>query len=161
MGQGGPALNAVQMQQPQHAQMQENQNMGQHQNMNINGPRPGNRLINTVPLCWVLLRCRGPCHVPFVENGGCWVYGRLPVAGTAAQPPEMGTVPATGSLSATQQPPFSTKWTWQGPRQRSRNHHNGTVSTRRLPRRGPMHATPATAATTAGRISTATTNEIR
>ena len=38
VGKGGPALNAVQMQQPQHAQMQENQNMGQHQNMNMNGP---------------------------------------------------------------------------------------------------------------------------
>ena len=38
VGQGGPALNAVQMQQPQHAQMQANQNMGQHQNMNMNGP---------------------------------------------------------------------------------------------------------------------------
>ena len=36
--QGRPALNMVQMQQPQHAQMQANQNMGQHQNMNMNGP---------------------------------------------------------------------------------------------------------------------------
>ena len=38
VGQGGPAANAVQMQQPQHAQMQANQNMWQHQNMNMNGP---------------------------------------------------------------------------------------------------------------------------
>ena len=37
VGQGGPALNAVQMQQPQHPQMEANQNMGQHQNMNMNG----------------------------------------------------------------------------------------------------------------------------
>ena len=33
IGQGGPAINAVQMQQPQHAQMQANQNLGQYQNM--------------------------------------------------------------------------------------------------------------------------------
>ena len=36
VGQGGPALNAMQIQQPQHAQMQANQNMGQQQNMNMN-----------------------------------------------------------------------------------------------------------------------------
>ena len=38
MGQGGPAINAVQMKQPQHAQMQANQTMGQQQNSNMSGP---------------------------------------------------------------------------------------------------------------------------
>ena len=38
VGQSGPAINAVQMQHQQHAQMQTNQNMGQYQNINMNGP---------------------------------------------------------------------------------------------------------------------------
>ena len=40
VGQGGPALNVMQMQmqQPQHAQMQANQTMRQHQNRNMSGP---------------------------------------------------------------------------------------------------------------------------
>ena len=71
------------------------------------------------------------------------------VTGTTAQPPEMVTIPTTGSISATQQPKFSTKGTWQGTRQCSRTQHNGIVSTRRLPGRGPANATPATAAATA------------
>ena len=37
------------------------------------GPLSGSRLVDTVPLCWVLIRCRGPCHVPFFEKVGCWV----------------------------------------------------------------------------------------
>ena len=45
------------------------------------GPRADKRLVDTVPLYWFLLRCRGPCQVPFVENGGCWVAGRFPVSG--------------------------------------------------------------------------------
>ena len=67
--------------------------------------------------------------------------------------------------SANQQPTFSTKGTRQGPRKRSRTQQNVKVTTRRIPGRGPAHATPATAATKAwkytGRISTATTNAIR
>ena len=44
-------------------------------------PLSGSRLVDTVPLCWVLLRCRGPCHVPFFEKVGCWVAEMLPVVG--------------------------------------------------------------------------------
>ena len=47
-------------------------------------PLPSNRLVDTVPLWWFLLHCRGTCHVPLVKNGGCWVAERLPVAGTVA-----------------------------------------------------------------------------
>ena len=39
------------------------------------------RLVDTVPFCWVLRRFRGPCHVPFVENVGCWIAEILPVVG--------------------------------------------------------------------------------
>ena len=45
------------------------------------GPLPGSRLVDTVPLCWVLLHCRGPYHVPFDVNAGCWVAEMLPVVG--------------------------------------------------------------------------------
>ena len=38
VGHGRPVINAMQMQQPQHAQMQANQTMGQHQNRNMSGP---------------------------------------------------------------------------------------------------------------------------
>ena len=38
VGQGGSAINAMQMQQPHHAQMQANQTMGKHQNKKISGP---------------------------------------------------------------------------------------------------------------------------
>ena len=38
VGHGGPEVNAMQMQQPQHAQLQANQKMGQHQNRNMSGP---------------------------------------------------------------------------------------------------------------------------
>ena len=96
------------------------------------GPLTGSRLVDTIPLSWVLLCCRGP---------------NTTVEGTSAQPPAMGTIPTTGNISATQQPKFSTKGTCQGPRQHSRTQLNGIVSTRRLPVRGPAHATPATTAT--------------
>ena len=46
-------------------------------------PLPGSRLVDTVPLCWVLLCCRGPFHIPFVENVGCWVAEMLPAVGIA------------------------------------------------------------------------------
>ena len=59
------------------------------------GPRPGNRLVDTVTLCWFLLRCHDPCHTPFVENGGCWVSGRLPVAGDMPITGGWADVPAT------------------------------------------------------------------
>ena len=62
------------------------------------GNLPGNRLVDTVPLCWVLLRCRGPCHVPLVENGGCWVAERLPVVGNVAIAGGWAAVPATAVL---------------------------------------------------------------
>ena len=58
-------------------------------------PRPGNRMVDTVPLCWFLLRCPCPCHIPFVENGGCWVAGRLPVAGAVHIAGGWADVPAT------------------------------------------------------------------
>ena len=45
------------------------------------GPLPGSRLVDTVPLRWVLLRCRGPCQVTFVENVSCWVAEILPAVG--------------------------------------------------------------------------------
>ena len=61
-------------------------------------PLSGNRLVDTVPLFWVLLRCRGPCHVHFVENGGCWVSERLPVAGTVPIAGGWAAVPATSVL---------------------------------------------------------------
>ena len=44
-------------------------------------PLPCSRLVDTVPLCWVLVRCCGPCHVPFVEDVGCWVAEMIPVVG--------------------------------------------------------------------------------
>ena len=62
------------------------------------GLLPGNRLVDTVPLCWVLLLCHGPCHVPLVENGGCWVVERLPVSGTFAIAGGWAAVPATAVL---------------------------------------------------------------
>ena len=74
------------------------------------------------------------------------------MAGTAAKPPAMATMPTSGSISATKQPTFSEKGTHQGTRKRSGSQHNGAVSTRRLPIRGPAHATPTTAATTTGRM---------
>ena len=46
------------------------------------GPLPGNRLVDTVPLCWVLLCFHGPCHIPFFKNGGFWVVGMFPVVVT-------------------------------------------------------------------------------
>ena len=61
-------------------------------------PLPGNRLDDTVPLCWVLLRCRVPCHVPLVKNGGFWVAERLPVAGTVAISGGWAAVPYTAML---------------------------------------------------------------
>ena len=61
-------------------------------------PWPGNRLVDNVPLCGVLLRCRGPCHVPFSENGGCWVAEMLPVAGTVTIAGDWAVVPATSVL---------------------------------------------------------------
>ena len=70
---------------------------------------PGNRLVENVPLCWVLLRCRGPCHVPFVENGGCWVYGRLPVAGTVTIAGGWEAVPATAVLGPLGLPAISAR----------------------------------------------------
>ena len=126
VGQGGPAINGMQMRQPQHAQMQENQIMGQHQNRNMSGPP-------TAP------------HAAMAGNTG---GPNTAMSGTAAQLPAMDTIPTVGSISATQQPTFSTNRTWQGPWQCSRTQHNGTVSTRLLPGRGPSHATPATEATT-------------
>ena len=38
VGKVGPAINVMQMQQPQHMQMQANQTMGKHQNRNMSGP---------------------------------------------------------------------------------------------------------------------------
>ena len=61
-------------------------------------PRPGNFLVDTVPLCWVLLCCHVPCHVPFVKNGICWVAGRLPVAGTVPIAGWWLSVPANAVL---------------------------------------------------------------
>ena len=61
-------------------------------------PRPGNRLVDTVPLNYLLLRCRGPCHVLCVENGGCWVVGRLLVAGTVPIAGGWVALPVTAAL---------------------------------------------------------------
>ena len=83
------------------------------------------------------------------------------MAGTAAKPTTMATITTAGSLSATKQPKFSAKGTRQGTRQRSVPQCNGAVSNRRLPSRGPVHATPTTEATIAGRISTTSTSAIR
>ena len=38
VGQGGPEINAMKMQQPHHMKMQAHQTMGQHQNRNMSGP---------------------------------------------------------------------------------------------------------------------------
>ena len=62
------------------------------------GPLPGNRLVDTVPLCWVLLCCRGPFHIPFVEKVGCWVAKIIPVAGTVPIAGGWADVPATAVL---------------------------------------------------------------
>ena len=57
----------------------------------FSGLLPYSRLVDTVTLCWVLLRCRSPCHVPFVENVGCWV---------AEMPSVVGIVPISGGWAA-------------------------------------------------------------
>ena len=62
------------------------------------GPLPGNRLVDTVSFCWVLIFCRGSCHVPFVENVGCWVAEMLPVAGTVPIDGGWAVVPVTDVL---------------------------------------------------------------
>ena len=61
-------------------------------------PLPGSRLVDTVPLCWVLLRCRDPFHVPFVENVCSWVAEMLPVVGTVPVAWGWAAVPATSVL---------------------------------------------------------------
>ena len=45
------------------------------------GPLPGSRMVDTVPLRWVLLCCRGSCRIPFAENVGCWVAEIIPAVG--------------------------------------------------------------------------------
>ena len=45
-----------------------------------------------------MLRYRGPCHVPCVEYGGCWVAGRLLVAGTVPISGGWEAVPVTAAL---------------------------------------------------------------
>ena len=72
------------------------------------------------------------------------------MAGTAANPPAMATIPTAGRLSADKQPTFSEKGTRQGTRQHSGPQCNGELSNRRLPNREPAHATPTTAAITTG-----------
>ena len=62
------------------------------------GPLPGSRLVDTIPLCWVLLHCRVPCHVPFVENVGCWVAEMLPVVGIVTISGGWAAVPVTAVL---------------------------------------------------------------
>ena len=62
------------------------------------GPLSGNRLVDNVPLCWVLLRCRGPCHIPFVENVVYWVAELLPVVGIVPISGGWAAVPATDVL---------------------------------------------------------------
>ena len=73
------------------------------------GPWPGNRLVDTVPLCWFLMRFRGSCHVPFVENGGCWVAGRLPVSGAVPIAVGWSSVPATAALGPFGSPAISVR----------------------------------------------------
>ena len=139
VGQGGPAINAIQTQQPHQAQMQAQQMTERHQNSNISRP----------PL--------PPPESMTVTTSGT----NTAMAGTAAKPPAMVTIPTAGRLSAAKQPTFSAKGTQQGTRQHSRPQCNGELSNMRLPSRGPEHATPTTSATTSGRISTAPTSAIR
>ena len=61
-------------------------------------PLTGSRLVDTVPLCWVLLRCRGPFHFSFVENVGFWVAEMLPVVGTVPIAGGWAAVSATAVL---------------------------------------------------------------
>ena len=62
------------------------------------GPLSGSRLVDTVPLCWVLLCYRSPCNIPFVENFGCWFAEMLPVVGTVPIAGGWAAVPATAVL---------------------------------------------------------------
>ena len=76
------------------------------------------------------------------------------MAGTAAKPPAVTTISTAGRLSAAKQQTFSEKGTRQGTSQHSRPQCNGELSNSLLPNREPADATPKTAATTTGRVST-------
>ena len=56
------------------------------------------RLIDTEPLCWVPLRCRVPCRVPFAENVGFLVSDMLPAVGIVAIARGFSAVPAISVL---------------------------------------------------------------
>ena len=62
------------------------------------GPLPVSRLVDTVPLCWFLLRCRRPFHVPFDVSVGCWVAEIIPVVGIVPIDGGWDVVPATAVL---------------------------------------------------------------
>ena len=90
------------------------------------------------------------------------------MAGIATKPPAVATISTAGRLSAAKQPKLSAKGTRQGTRQHSGPQCHGELSYRRLTHREPANATPTTAATTTGRVSTtsgwiptATTSKIR
>ena len=97
MGQVGQAINAMQMQQPNQAQMQSQQIPGRHQNSNIGGPY----------------------SPPPKSMAGTTSGTNTAMVGTSAKTPSMSTIPTAGRLSASKQPTFSAKGTRQGTRQHS------------------------------------------
>ena len=67
-------------------------------------PLLGSHMVDTVPLCWVPLRCRVPCRVPFTENVGCCVAEMIPAVGIMSISGGWSAVPAIavfGSLGVT------------------------------------------------------------
>ena len=75
----------------------------------FDGPLPVSHLVDALPLCWVLLHCRGPFHVPFVENVGCWVAEMLPVVGIVPIAGGWAAAPATVVLGPLGMPAIATR----------------------------------------------------
>ena len=61
-------------------------------------PLSGSHLVDTIPLCWVMQRCRFPFLVPFVENVGFWVAEMLHVVGIVPIAGGWAAVSATSVL---------------------------------------------------------------
>ena len=61
-------------------------------------PLLGSRLVDTVQLRWVPVRCRVPFRVPFAENVGCLVTDNLPAASIVAIAGGFAAVPAIAVL---------------------------------------------------------------
>ena len=120
------------MQKPHQEQMQAQKITVRHQNSNISGP---------------------PSPPP-ESMAGTTSGTNTAMSGTTTNSPAIETITTAERLSAAKQPTFSAKGERQWKRQHSGPQCNSALSNRQLLSRGPAHATPTTAATTAGRIST-------